>query len=549
MSKDGLIFNTNDEIYYSMAIMMMDGSNQGDIPKKAMEYLNKALARTKTGTDIYRKITVKLADYHYGKGNHSDAIKFYREAIKFKQDKWHTKYLFNLAWSLMALEKGEEARSYMKRSFLLSKQSKKTKKYVDYSDNVMEHLPVFIDEKDMKKSLSIYEKEFSSHSKDFLIQMARSAKEIGKYKLTDYLFKVMSRNFLKKGDVKSVFEMKIAQFDFYVELSSHDQIVILSKSMAKDKRVRSLEKEQKKQIIDRIKAHITILQNMGTPKTIKQVVSHFDNLKMIDPINSGSYLFYQGEIMFSQNKYAKALGYYKKSLTKIKKSKRKKERKLLKDFLIPCFLLLKKQVSTPRKRNHGRHSSIQTTSVFIPKTNDPERFIQNFSIFTLKKKNYKKCERVLRVYMVHYPHRNKSNKVINKEEIKNQQFMLSQVFDYYIGKKNVNKASFWVERLTNKKNAFEKEYVKKASIILAHTTFGGIKHIPSLKKQNIEYAKIYNNKILSNPIRSDCAHHIGMNSLKLLKTESGTAMVETIHCFGQTQGTIGSGKMTFWRPF
>ena len=84
------------------------------------------------------------------------AVRYYRRVIKFDEDKWYTRSLFNLAWSLMSINKPDAAKKYIRKSLSLSLKAKGNGRYVDYSDNVIDSFPFFIDENNLKKSVSFF---------------------------------------------------------------------------------------------------------------------------------------------------------------------------------------------------------------------------------------------------------------------------------------------------------------------------------------------------------------------------------------------------------
>ena len=110
-------FEHNDEIYYRLATMTIERNDQKEMAREVEYYLKKGLAVAKKGTNIYALLNVRLADHYYNFKKHKKAARYYLRAIKYKKDKWRTRSLFNLAWSLMSINKTKEAKKYI-RDFL-----------------------------------------------------------------------------------------------------------------------------------------------------------------------------------------------------------------------------------------------------------------------------------------------------------------------------------------------------------------------------------------------------------------------------------------------
>ena len=119
-----------------------------------------------------------MAEYYYNLKKYKEASRYYLKVVKFNKDKWYTRHLYNLAWSLMSINKTRYAIKYIKKTLVLSMEGKKTGQYVDYSDNVLDSFPYFVDEKNLKKSVELFEKILLVDSGKALIKAAENSQSL-----------------------------------------------------------------------------------------------------------------------------------------------------------------------------------------------------------------------------------------------------------------------------------------------------------------------------------------------------------------------------------
>ena len=532
-------FRYNDEIYYTLAVMAIDRGDSDEIKREVGTYLKRGLAKAKAASPIHKKLTLKAAEHYHGLGDHAEAVRYYGRVVRFKKDKWFTKHLYNYSWSLMALGRAAEARRYIGMSLELSRRSKGSGRYVDYSENIVEHLPTFVEEGDLDGSLKTFEPLLKDRSKEFLIRVASSSKELGKYALAERLFARAQRAALDQGDSDGFFRIAIARLDFYFEIKRHERTSRFARSIASDEKNGLSRSDKKRELVERIKRHIRSLQDDGSRTHLKKVLYNFDTLKMLDPDNRQLYFFFQGEALFAQGDYGGALKYYRQSLEAIKKKKEADGKIAAKVFEAMMASLEKLNLGGGKKRPWQLYVYTNYLKVYPKSGRSRDVYRLLFNIYYREKK-YKKCEDILLVYTKHYPHRDGSGKVVNGDDIRNQQFMVSQVFDHHIGAKNVDRAGFWLARLRDKKNAFDKKYIKKASLILEETIFARIKDIGGVAEQNVEYKKIYEDKTFSASIRRDAAYALASNYLGLSKSKESLVWMRRSLGVTPPKGWIGS---------
>ena len=509
-------FKHNDEICYILAVMTIDMGNQSEIKKKVAPYLKKGIQKSKKGSPIYKKLVIKLAEHYYDQKNHSEAVRYYHEALGFKKDKWYTRYLYSIGLSLMALDRTYEAKKYIKESLTLSI---RYKNYINYTEKIFDKLPIFIDEVDIKSFFPPFKAYLKKRPKDFFIKIATLSWEVGKYKLANYILDYATELSREKGNADDVFRFQMVKMDLYLEVKKDKVLITYTRNFV-EKNKHSLKKKQKKEIVERIKRHIRVLQDNKNPKNLKDIIFNFNTLKILDPKNSISYFFLEGEVYFSYKKYNQAFITYKVALEKIKKSGGNPAKNPLTKKVFDSIIKSLEKGSFSNKKIESYNIYVYKNHLRIfPVNKRSQKMYQRLFNIYFKNKDYTKCEKVLSLYMKRYPHKDKNKNPMNAGDIKNQQFMLSQIIDNYLDTGKTKKAKFWVDRMKEKHFSFDRKYIVKASTILVISIYNNIWKIPNLDKQNKQYQKVYKNKYVRKNIRADSAYFIGKNNLKLLKTK------------------------------
>ena len=507
-------FSHNHEIYYNLAIVTIERNNQNEIVREVEYYLKKALQHTSKKSTIYRRIVVKLADHYYNLKKYVQASRYYRMAVKFNKDKWHTRYLFNLAWSLMSIKKMDEARKHIRDSLSLSILGKKNGQYVDYSDNVLDSLPLFIDENDLKKSIEFFENKVSFISQESLLKAAESAQGFGKYELADYFLKKAFVTALKKKGWTGASEIVKKMLDFYLKVRRDKKFIKFARYLA-EKNI--FDKKQNRNISERIKRHIRVLQDKATVEETKNIIFNFDTLKILNPVEKSTYSFYQGEVFFSQKKHLKALKYYRKAMDDVIKSNAPNDKTVVKKIFDSMIKSLDESRMADFIRNKwNKYIYINHLKIY-PVSNRSRKMYQKLYNIYYKEKKYEKCKKILLSYIKNYPHR-KNGKVVNKSDVDKQQFMISQIIDYYIEKGKYARALKEIEWLKREEFAFDESYVDKVSKIFYYKVFESVKKEKDRKIRREKYKNIYNDESFPSFVRSDSAWYTGEAFLKSQKS-------------------------------
>ena len=531
-------FDHNDEIYYNLAAVTIERNNQGEIAREVEHYLKKSLELAKKGSIIYKRAITKLAGHYYHLKNYKRAAQYYLRVVKFeKKDKWHTRHLYNLAWSLMSIKKNAEARKYLGDSLLLSMKSKKNGRYVDYSDSVLDSLPLFIDEGNLEKSVQFFEGKFSLSSVESLSRAAGNAQGFGKYKLADYFLEKAFGMAYEAEGWAGAFDIVLKRLDFYQKIRRDQKIVNYVRHLAgRDVREKIFDNNQKRRLVERIKRHIRVLQDKSSAGETKKVLFHFDTLKMLDVGEKSAYWFYQGEVLYSQKKYLSALKHYRRALKGVVEGSVPRDKKIVvKIFDSMIKSLSESGMDGIRKKRWNK--SIYTNHLTMYPVNPRSRkMYQKLYNIYYKEKNYKKCKGVLLAYGKNYPHR-KDGVVVNKSDIKKQQFMISQIIDYYVKKENWIQASKEIEWLKKEQFAFDKQYIEKVTKIFNYKFFDSVGKEKNPVVRGESYKKIYANERFSPLVRSDSAWYVGEFFLKSQKFPEAVSWAEkSLDLLGEADG-------------
>ena len=393
-------YRNNSMIYYTLAVMTMERSDPDEIKKVVGGYLTKGLENSEKGSIIYKKLIVKAADHFYEIKDYRRSSRFYQVVICLKKDKWYTRYLFNLAWSMMGIDQKNKARKYAQKALFLSLTSKDDDRYVDYSNNVIQYMSSFIDEYNLEDSLKIFRPSFEHFTIDQFESIAESSKEIGKYGIADYFFgKAMDLS--DEKDQGSFFERSMKRLDFYFEIKQHQKIKKTTRYLANTGKFKAFDKKQKKILIGKIKKYIRSLQEKKNKINLSNILYNLDTLKIIDKKNKHLYLFFQGESFFLNKKFVKSLEYYKKSLEmiKLKKKINKKRIKMVFDSMLKA--LEKSKLTSLKKNNWNIYIYKNHLSIFPVEPRSKVIYQKLFNLY-YKKKQYKKYENIFLMYSKYY---------------------------------------------------------------------------------------------------------------------------------------------------
>src|SRR5690606_24062817 len=127
--------NLMAEVYYTMALNSRDYAHD----KKSLNFLRKALERSKSKPQLQHYIHTALAEYYYNDKNYKSCIYYYNMAIRNTNDEWLTKNLYNYGWCHFKENNYNTSIDPLVEAYGLSKD----KKYIDMSEQVINSLITF----------------------------------------------------------------------------------------------------------------------------------------------------------------------------------------------------------------------------------------------------------------------------------------------------------------------------------------------------------------------------------------------------------------------
>ena len=359
---------------------------------------------------------------------------------------------------------------------------------------------------------------FFLNSTESLLRAAENSKSFGKYKLADYLFEKVFQLELDKKGWSGAFEIVVKRLDFYKETRRDVQFVQYVRSLAKQNRKeKMLGKKQERILVERVKRYIRILQDKAHRDEIGKVLFSFDTLKILNPKESLSYTFYQGEALYAQKKYNKALDKYRKALSVVLAGNYPKNKKIIKSIFDSIIKsLAESDLGEIQKKKWNTY--IYTSHMEIYPVNERSRkMYQKLYNVYYKDKKYKKCKDVLNLYVKNYPHRVQGKKA-NQDDVTKHQVMISKIIDYYIKKNKYKQASREIDWLKRDEFAFDKKYIAKISDIFNYKIFESVRKEKNVRVRNDKYQNIYKSEMFPSFVRSDSAWYVGENFIKSKNT-------------------------------
>ena len=532
-------FSKNTEVYYALAANALNHNDPVVIKKEMGHFLVMALKRTSTKSPLAEKILASLAEHHYNQKQYAKAIHYYQRLFKRGKGQWHTKHLFNFAWCYLQLNRPQKALQFMQESLALSRIPKVEgqKNYIDYSEQVINALPLFFSRAGkVKEGVDFFVKE-QKDPRDALKKMAQFSKETGGYGAVRLVYNHLLQVAKKRGEREEVVAVRIMELDLFLEFKKYREFRRTLTSLLQERREKDLPDEQRLAVVERLKTRVGKLQAIfhksqhNKKKTLGSILFYFDQLQQFDPEKTAHYSFYRGESLFAVGKHKEALQSYMKGVKhyrekmgrKTSKSKDgakpKEDEQILKKTFDAMFASLNK-AKLPKKINISWNLSIYNSYLSLYPRGEKSRSIyQRLFNIHFRQKDLKGCQEVLARYVKHYPLRDKNKNAVGREDHKKQQFMLGQILNTEIKKKNIKKVTYWLTKLQQGYLEFDAPYVNKITRIRSDIIFDAV-----LKEKNPAlaiplYRGIYQTKEYPALIRGKAAYYIGFHMVDLFENK------------------------------
>ena len=460
-------FKGKSDVYYILAFNEKENVNY----KAAKQLFVKAIKSSRRKSDSASvKSRLALGDIYYSEGNFKQARINYRSVIsKIKDDKWYTKYLYNLSWCNFRLGKKKTALSQMKKVYKLSK----SPKYMDKAKSSQRDLGYFYADKgSVKQAKAFYKKVGGDVAKNFY-DMGMFLKDKQKYSKSLNMFK----SAYNSGDNRYKVRALVETLNIYDKYNNNKRFIIYARKAQKV----SLNKEDKKEILFYISKRAALLQkelnlshNKNRPGILKSKGTIAAELyiiaKNLDPSLSEKSLFFAAESFYSSRQLDASLKYY----NEVKKIGNTKSKYYKRSVVGVLTALNAKGISKKSRLLYFEEAYIHYIKI-EPNREKKGRAVEKlFSFYIDEKKQPHKAEGIFFQYSRIYPKKNRKNEA-----------MIGRIVDLYKKKKMKTNLFSFVRKLKSTNVVLTRKFVKRLNKIVLTTQF------ESVQKANSKGDKVF----------------------------------------------------------
>lgn len=505
------------EIYFSLALNERDYNQSKD-----SEYFLQSARRTNKNRNerLKYKIYVELSEYYYNKKEYSLAAKYYKDVIKNKDDKWHTKHLYNYAWCIF--KQKEYARSIELLNLALDLGKKP--EYLEVTEQIYEAaVSFYVFSKNILPGINFFKKN-KGNEYYWLHKFSKKAAEKGFYQES---LKVMAEalKFANDEQKNELFLSKVIIARNNKDMKQYDATI---KEL--EQRSASLKKEEREQLVAEVLNFAGLMQrklrqshNKVTGKfsepILNKTLGYFETLIKVDQAKKDEYRYFQGETLFGVNEFARASKYYLSGLkTNLKKKSDKKDKELQEKLFNSMFSLL--------------------TSPDIPKKQRDKYAFYTYGQYLTVHPNDNKSMKVYRALFDLSVEYKKFNYGFNTltSFVKNHRSLISEhkkmffyLFDQGIQSKKPDFLAGLVTKMDGLKLGISKFEKETAIQNLGSLVFHEIESKENKAKTNeliADYSKLYNNKLYPATIRANSSLKLAHFLADNFRTEESYDWVE-----------------------
>lgn len=559
--KDGLNIIKNwprfryaSEIYYTLALNSRDYGGDKETEKFLLKSLKTAIPRS----PIIHAAKTSLAEHYYNGKKYKKAIRYYTDVLKNKEDEWYTKHLYNVSWCYIKTKKYDQAIESAKASFFAS--TSKEKSYISVRNQVLDSIGFFFVLAERVEEGAKFYVDNVKRPGEFMIKMAKKTAEDRGYAKAQYVFNAALENSIDKKDLEEEIEIRLSQLDFYRNFKKFENFWETTVALDKINKVRPLGEEFQISAVEKIRSFVGYLQVRFTRNSKtnienydeeqkKRIIHFFDVLTRLNPEETDSYRYYQGETFFAISDFKNSFDYYQKSLehNKIKYTpkyqKQLAETKKLAEAnqkqkapAIPADVLKKEKEEAKKKHEALRLKIFDSLLASLENGNFSKEARYNSTVYTYKNhiELYPKNERTRKIYTKLFNLYLKRKEIDNshttlesymaayKRDKKIQQGMFTQILDFYIESKNTDKIAQWIPKLKQGFLSFDTGYIEKATLILGGLLFDSFQKLDQ-QGQKDEAAKgylaLFSSEKYPQSIKAKSAYRASILYLDLYKTE------------------------------
>jgi tetratricopeptide (TPR) repeat protein len=503
----------------------------------AEEYLLKTIALVNDPHNSLRHhAETALADHYYNEKNFKNAIHYYERAIKKSEDEWLTKHLFNLSWCYLKVHDFDKAIKAIQATYFKSKD----KSYVNIRDQVLENIGSFyVYASRPLEGLEFYLK----HEKDpvpYLMPMGMKAMNKGHMKETEKIFATVQDLIHKHNWDKyqeQLFHSYLDFYNHYKRFPDHEKISgqlvkyyqkaeQFNKTAEKKKK---LPVEMKEDAIEKMRTLAGFLQ-IKLAKDMKRdssdfkeaelslVLKFFEHLITLDHTKRIEYYYFRAETFYSVRRWKDAAPSYVEAITE---ARRVKDMKIGRKAFDSLLALTGMEVLPKEENKKFLIFAYSEHLAFWPRDERSEQIYPKLFAIYHEMHDDQKASQVLAVFNKHYP-----------EHLKEQQTLMTKVFDHFIETKDTVKLSHWVHQMKAGFLSFSKETIDKAEITLGNILF--IQYQDMAKKGDKAAAakgfeEIYVHKLYTDKVKYQAAFFAAMVQLEMGEPVKGYHWLELAH--------------------
>lgn len=489
------------EIYYAMAINSRDYGTSAETE----EYLKMAIKTNHNNDKTMYNAKAALAEFYYNNKKYSDAISYYNDILKSKDNEWYGKHLYNASWCYLKERNFKKALELIKESY----ETTKNKKYVSMKEQINNAIAIFFVQADAThEGIEFFEKNITPSSPSLLL-LAQSSMNKNTFTLTEEILRAALKDTKKRKDPNGEMKVRLAQLDIYRESKKEDLYFETANNILELSKKNKLEADDQIAALNKIKEVAGFMQiNLVKDKNAdevkynkedyKKIMRYFDILSSLDKPNKNLYRYYQGETSLSIHDYQTSLKYYTRSImnSKLTKNDGETTRKTLNAMLATIELAkLKKS-----KEDEYTIFTLKNYVLFYPKSEKSQSIYQKLFNKYFELHKTKKAVNILLVYEFNYP----ADIIIHRE-------MLTQVLDLYIKEKQTDKLAFWINKIEKGYLKFTQDYIQNSIAILGGLLFEKYQTLEKNGKitQAMDgYESIYDSKKYPNRIKAEAAYAI-----------------------------------------
>lgn len=300
-------FKNIGDAYYILAFNEKENQNL----QKSKDLFVLATKKTKRGSNTDTKSRLALGDIYYSEGDFKRAKAYYDTSINLiKEDRWYTRYLYNLSWSNFRVGNKKLALEQMQKVHSLSS----SPKFIDKKENAQRDIGYFYaDTGNVTQAQNFYAKTGGNSAKNFY-EMGMQLKDKQKYSEALGLFKAAFQTNDKVYGQKSYLEI-LSMLDKYNNNSEFVKYALQSKKLDLS------DKDELKEVLFYITKRAAIIQkelqqshNQKRPKVMheksEQTVTLYLLAKDLDPNLAEQSYFFAAESRYQAGNYNEALEYY-----------------------------------------------------------------------------------------------------------------------------------------------------------------------------------------------------------------------------------------------